>query len=371
MLNIKRRCALVGLALCMTFGMTACDNKKSEEVDVSEYLKMADPSAVHKTSYETIELEVTDHTERFGDIASAKYEETVVTLDVPYGNIVPVNFIVANNHTVHKGTKVFQYTLEFEEVYMAQKRLELQRRNERFEIYRANEEERLAELLKSISQLPEGSEALAEAIVDYQEQQDAFNETLQTTQEGIDKLAEEVAAFDDNGKTFYVESPEDGICTFNYRVYWLQDQSEIFRIKKPYTNIYAVANQFQNYMVGQKVVGDYSDPNGEKHTVEGHVLSVDSVLPMNLATETAYIWFDFPEGMEETPASIHAVVEAVSLKDIILVPIDVVRKSGGANYIEILTDEGITRKNIEIFMEAGLNYVILDTSLAGSKVIVR
>ena len=368
--NTKKRCALLGLALCMSFGMTGCNNT-NEKRDISNYLKEIDPENIGRTSYETIELEVTDYTTRYGAIASAKYEETVVRAEIPYGSATPITYLARNNQIVRKGAKLFQYRLEFDEVYMASKRLELTRKTERFEAYKTSEEERLAELLTSVSQLPAGSEALAEATKDYEKQVKEYDRQVESTQEEIDKLADEVAAFDNNGKALAVTAPEEGLFTYDYRMYWLADGTEIGRIKNPLTNIYAVANQFGYYMVGQKVTGEYNDLNGESHTVEGRVLSVDSVLPLNLASESAYIWFDFPEGMTESPTSVHAFVENVSLKNVVLIPKKLVKTYNFANYIEILTDEGITRKNIDILTEADTNYVILDTSLAGCKVIKR
>ena len=364
MYNIKRRCALLGLALCMTVGMAGC-KKTSEKVDVSNYLKEIDSEEIGKTSYETIELELTNYTERFGAISTAKYEETPVVADIPYGNATPMNFLTNNNTFVRKGAKLYQYRLEFDEVYMATKRIELTRKTERFEEYKQKEEERLAEVLKAASEQPEGSEARTEAIKDYEKQLKAYNRQAESTQEEIDELAKEVAAFDNNGKILTITAPEAGIVSFDYRIYRLADQMEIARIKKPYTNIYAVADQYGDFMVGQKVLGDYNELNGEKHEVTGRVLSVDSVLPLNLASDSAYIWFDFPEDMTETP-------ETISIKNVVLIPKNVVKTYNGTHYyIEILTDEGISRKNIDILTEANTSYVVLDTSLAGLKVIKR
>lgn len=368
--NIKRRCALLGVAICMTFGMAGC-KKSTDTVDISNYLKEIEPDKVGKTSYETIELEVTNYSERFGAIASAKCEETPVVADIPYGTAIPLNFLSNNNTLVKKGAKLYQYRLEFDEVYMATKRIELTRKTERFEEYKKKEEERLAEVLKAAAQLPEGSEALAEAIKSYEKQVKAYNRQVEDTQEEIDELAKEVAAFDNNGKMLTIDAPEAGIVSFDYRIYRINDQSEIARIRNPHTNIYAVADQYGDFMVGQTVLGDYSEPNGEKHEIVGHVLSVDSVLPLNLSSDSAYIWFDFPEDMAVTPDSVHVIVETISLKNIILIPQNLVRHFNGADYIEILTDDGISRKNIEILTEAGTNYVVLDTSLAGLKVIKR
>ncbi len=368
--NIKRRCALLGLALCMSVGMAGC-KKTAEKVDVSNYLKEIEPEKIGKTSYETIELEVTTYSERFGAIASAKYEETPVVADIPYGTAVPLNFVSNNNTLVKKGAKLYQYRLEFDEVYMATKRIELTRKTERFEEYKQKEEERLAEVLKAAAQLPEGSEALAEAIKDYEKQVKNYNRQVEATQEEIDELAKEVAAFDNNGKMLTIEAPEAGIVSFDYRIYRLNDGMEIARIRNPHTNIYAVADQYGDFMVGQTVLGDYSEPNGEKHEIVGKVLSVDSVLPLNLSTESAYIWFDFPEDMAVTPESVHIIVETISLKNVIRIPQNLVRRFNGAYYIEILTDEGISRRNIDILTEASTDYIVLDTSLAGLKVIKR
>ena len=114
--NIKRRCALLGLAICMTFGMAGC-KKSTDTVDISNYLKEIEPDKVGKTSYETIELEVTNYSERFGAIASAKCEETPVVADIPYGTAIPLNFLSNNNTLVKKGAKLYQYRLEFDEVF--------------------------------------------------------------------------------------------------------------------------------------------------------------------------------------------------------------------------------------------------------------
>ena len=59
------------------------------------------------------------------------------------------------------------------------------------------------------------------------------------------------------------------------------------------------------------------------------------------------------------------------MKDVIRIPISLVRHHYGADYIEILTDEGITQRNIEVFTEAGQDYIVLDASLAGTKVVKR
>ena len=352
--------------------MCGCNKKTTDTVeDLSAYLATVDPEDTHKTSYDTYTLTVSDYTKRSGAIASSKNEVTVVKAEIPYGKATPTGNIVANYSDVKAGAPLFRYRLEFDEVYMAEKRLELTRKEERFAAYKEKEEKRLAEVLEAVNQLPADSEAYAEALEDYQDQLKAYNEYVENTQNDIDELSKEVAAFDGNGKTFTVNAPVDGIAFIAFRMYNFGDGTEIGTIQNPYTNIYAVSNEFNYFMVGQKVIGDYNDPNGEKHEVEGRILSVDSVLPTNLQSDSAYIWFDFPEDVTETPWSIHAVVESVSLKNIIRIPMDLVKMHEGSHYIEVLTDEGITRKNIEIFTEADLDYVILDTSLEGLKVIKR
>ncbi|MBR5348214.1 MAG: hypothetical protein IK125_03180 [Lachnospiraceae bacterium] len=370
--NIKRRCALFGLALCMTFGMSGCDKKNSDEVvDLSNYLVTIDPEDKPKTSYETYTLEVSDYMKRSGAIATAKNNLTVVKVDIPYGNATPLGNVAANNTRVEAGAPLYRYRIDFDEVYMAEKRLQYTRKTERLEAYKVKEEKRLAEVLEAVAQLPADSEAFAEGLEDYQDQLKAYNEYVESEQEDIDERAKEIAAFEDNGKVFTVDAPVAGIATIYYRMYYFGDGTEIGAIRDPHTNIYAVSNDFNFLMVGQKVIGDYNELNGTKHEVEGRILSVDSVLPSNLQSDSAYIWFDFPEDLKETPESIHAVVVSESLKNIIRIPKDLVKLHEQSYYIEVLTDDGITRKNIDIFTEADLDYVVLDTSLAGLKVIKR
>ncbi|MBO7515817.1 MAG: efflux RND transporter periplasmic adaptor subunit [Lachnospiraceae bacterium] len=370
--NIKRKTALLSLALCMTFGMAGCKNQNdSGEKDLSDYLVTLSDQDNHKTSYEIYTLELSDYSSTFGAIASAKYQETPVIADIPYGNPVPMGYSVANNRAVNEGAPILRYRLEFDEVYMAEQRLAYTRKSERFEAYKVKEEKRLAELAKEVSQLPSDSEAFAEALEDYQDQEKAYNEYVEDTQAEIDKLAEEVAAFEGNGKIFTINAPVSGVISLPFQMYFLNDGMQIATINDPKTDIYAVDNQFGNFMVGQKVMGDYADPNGDKHTVEGVVLSVDSLLPLRLQSGSAYIRFNFPENVKMPPDTVHAVVEAEKMKDVIRIPISLVRHHYGADYIEILTDEGITQRNIEVFTEAGQDYIVLDASLAGTKVVKR
>lgn len=372
MRSIKRKTALLSLALCMSLGMTGCEGKKGEKtVDLSDYLVTIAPQEDRRTSYETYTLEVTSYVTHFSTIASAKYEETGVIAEIPYGNPVPLGYLVTNNQVVNAGAPIFRYRLEFDEVYMAEQRLSYTRKSERFEAYKVKEEKRLAEVLAEVAKLPVDTEIYANALIDYQEQLKAYNEYVEQTQAEIEELGKEVAAFDNNGKIFTVNAPVSGIVSVPFRMYYVADGAEVATIQYPYTDIYAADNQYENLMVGQKVIGDYNEMNGETHTVEGVVLSADSLLPLKLQSGSAYIRFDLPEGMKTTPASIHAVIETVNMQDIIRIPKNLVKQHLGANYIEILTDEGITRKNIEIFTEIDLDYVVLDKSLAGLKVIKR
>ncbi len=370
--NIKRKTVLLSLALSMSIGLVGCKNSKDEQnKDLSEYLIEISPSEKRKTSYETYTLELSDYSYTFGAIASAKYETTPVYAELPYGTPVLLGYSVHNHHNIKEGTPILSYRLEFDEVYMAEQSLSLKRKSERFEVYKTKEEKRLSEVAESVSQLPSDSEAFAEALEDYQEQLKSYNEYVEKTQEEIDELAKEVAAFEDNGKVFTIKSPFSGIVEIPYWINSLRDGQEIATIMNPYTDIYAVDNEFEYFTVGQKVIGDYSDPNGEKHTVEGRVLSTDSLLPLRLQSGSAYIRFEFPEDLETPPDSIHAVVETKRMKNVIRIPTSLVKNHEGAQYIELLTDEGITRKNIDVIMNADLDYIVLDETLAGAKVVKR
>jgi|GEM_PF-2947689 len=379
MFNIKKRSALLGLSLCMAIGMAGCDKKAASSDIPEDALMLIDPSEKKQISYKTYTLEVSDYNVPFGAVAYAKYEEEILYADIPYGTPIPVGYLAKSNQMVEEGTPILQYRLLFDELYMETKRIELKRNTERFAVYKTEEEASLAEALESVGQLPADSEAYAEALEDYNERLTAYQKQVKTKQEEIDQLTKEVAMFEFNDQMLMLRSTAKGRFAAPANIRYLADGVEIARVRKPFTNIYAVDSDVQEdsdasinrYMVGQKVVGDYRDESGTEYTVEGRVLSVDSILPTNLQSNSAYIWFDFPEDMTETPASIHVTVDTVHIKNVIRVPKDITQTYNQTVYIELLTDEGIIRENLNVFSENSTEYIILDTTLGGRQAVKR
>lgn len=336
----------------------------------SENLIAEDLIKADKVNYNTVLAEVGVFERIFNESASEYYPNTYVLSfdrEARFGEM-----LVSRGDDVKAGDVLATFLLESDAVDMASRRQQLE--NAKAELERSAEDQReaIAEMEMSLLDVKDAleKELLALRI---ERAEISLEQYIHNQERAIAQIEKGIAELEAEMADNVLIAPADGVIEeLNFkrageRVY---AGEALILMSRTDGMLLRIDNSAGNFRYGMEVTVEVGANNKSRQTFPGRVVGADTLVPAAERSGYAYVEFENPENLKLVRAAVQGA--GVYLDNVLLLPRNAVKLSGGKNYVTKLEDgvPGVRYLNC-VLVSGGKQAWVLQGLETGDEIIIE
>lgn len=356
---------LVGIALAISLCTTQITSASQNESSIDK----------KDTNFKTIEVEYGTYVEKMTLKNLSRSYLRSESLFIKDSSGVFVEYLVSSGSIVSKGDKLIAYEVAVDTVAIEENKIRLSQAEENYYRQLEQKEESMINRLEQLSNMDQNSIEAQILQVQHQKAQLELERFQLESQKNIESIKEAIEELGEQTSIRYVEAPYDGL--FNGYDRWLRPgivlnrNNDIGNIR----DVKSVVLESKSTNLNRLWYGmnpTFTDMTGNvsKGTYQAKVIGEDSLFNGRASTEMIYVALEDPSQLASISQG-DVVTDVVSVENVIVIPLNVVKFKDEVAYVYILGADGRTHKQYLTGRNNGSSMWVYNGLSAGQKIVAE
>ncbi|NLJ96350.1 MAG: efflux RND transporter periplasmic adaptor subunit [Clostridiales bacterium] len=342
----------------------------AEQANISEDMDI-------KVVSKTLEVKLGEYMER-SSISNAEVDFLRSDqLTISHNNGIFIEYLVTNGQEVLKGDALASYRIPVDTITIEEKKMNLYHTESGYIESLHQMEESLANSINSLNNLDMDSIEAEIQQINIQKKEMEYEKSKRQLQENLDKLKAEIEELESNLEPKYVYAPYDGIV---YMFNEVREETAINRntqllfIIDPDSAVLtapAAATNKMWYNMNVSVALIINRQEDRSKMYKGKIIAADSLLNGLVSSDTYYIQVENGKDILGFGQRANIYAEEIKVKDVIVIPSNVVKSDSDRKYVYILDVDGVVRKQYITGRDNGVDMWVYNGLNEGQHIVIE